>query len=229
MPDSPPFSQPRSPRAPLFIVRLACVLGAAALLGACASNDFLRQYNDVGQKKPAVANPYCKDVTQLKAEQLYGEWTLELPEANQRGRMRLSRHPEFSDSLRGHIQYGPVNAIASGDVTGGKFDLDESSDGKRLTGTWSGQLPPTACGDEIRGQWTELDTNLNSSFVLTRVKPVTQRAPAAVGSPGAVSRPGTAVSASPVTGARRNDDARDDVDDLPNGVRVDRVPDPGLN
>lgn len=209
--------------------RVALLVSGLLALSACSTESFLKQYNDIGLQKPAATNPYCKDVTQLKAEQLYGEWTLELPEANQRGRMRLSRHPEFSESLRGHIQYGPVNAIASGDVAGGKFDLDESSDGKRLTGTWSGSLPPAGCGDEIRGQWTELETNLSSSFVLYRVKPAEARptAPAALSTrpaPGSTAaRPGFA------NNAPTNNDTREDVDDLPNGVRVDRVPDPGLN
>ena len=209
--------------------RVALLVSGLLALSACSTESFLKQYNDIGLQKPAVTNPYCKDVTQLKSEQLYGEWTLELPEANQRGRVRLSRHPEFSESLRGHIQYGPVNAIASGDVAGGKFDLDESSDGKRLTGTWSGSLPPAGCGDEIRGQWTELETNLSSSFVLYRVKPAEPRAtaPAALSTTrpaqGSTARPGFANKAA------SNNDTREDVDDLPNGVRVDRVPDPGLN
>jgi hypothetical protein len=239
-----PASFAPAPCAPARIAQLAGLLGAAALLGACASNDFLRQYNDIGQKNQAPTATYCPDVRQLKAEQLYGEWTLELPEANQRGRMRLSRHPEFSESLRGHVQHGPVNAIASGDVSEGKFDLDESSDGKRLTSTWSGQLPAAACGDEIRGQWSDVDSNQSSSFVLYRVKPAAPRAtgPAAL----STTRPAPPVRPAPSTppaqaNARRpgfpntapsaahTDGAREDVNDLPNGVRVDRVPDPGLN
>ena len=114
-------------------------------------------------------------------------------------------------------------------MAGGKFDLDESSDGKRLTGTWSGSLPPAGCGDEIRGQWTELDTNLSSSFVLYRVKPAAPRATA----PAALSTRPTQSSAAARPGFANNaastNDTREDVDDLPNGVRVDRVPDPGLN
>lgn len=226
----PPAHLPRTPshRLPGRLGRVALLVSGLLALSACSTESFLKQYNDIGLQKPAVSNPYCKDVTQLKAEQLYGEWTLELPEANQRGRMRLSRHPEFSESLRGHTQYGPVNAIASGDVTGGKFDLDESSDGKRLTATWSGSLPPAGCGDEIRGQWTELETNLSSSFVLYRVKPAEPRAtaPAALSTQPArpaQARPGFAANPAPDNGTR------EDVDDLPNGVRVDRVPDPGLN
>jgi hypothetical protein len=230
-----PASFAPAPCAPARIAQLAGLLGAAALLGACASNDFLRQYNDIGQKNQAPTATYCPDVRQLKAEQLYGEWTLELPEANQRGRMRLSRHPEFSESLRGHVQHGPVNAIASGDVSEGQFDLDESSDGKRLTSTWSGQLPAAACGDEIRGQWSDVDSQQSSSFVLYRVKPAAPRAtgPAAL----STTRPAPPAQAnarrpgfpSTAPSAAHTDGAREDVNDLPNGVRVDRVPDPGLN
>ena len=78
-------------------------------------------------------------------------------------------------------------------------------------------------------QWTELETNLSSSFVLYRVKPAEARptAPAALSTRPAqgstAARPGFA------NNAPSHNDTREDVDDLPNGVRVDRVPDPGLN
>ena len=109
----------------------------------------------------------------MQPQALYGEWRLRLPQAGLSGRMRLSQHPDFSESLRGHIEYGAVKAIASGDVSAGNFDLDESSDGKRMTATWSGQLTLAGCGNEIRGTWTELNTERKSSFVLTRVQPAT--------------------------------------------------------
>ena len=82
--------------------------------------------------------------------------------------MTISRHPEFSESLRGHIAYGPVESIASGDLADGNFDLDESSDGKTMTATWSGNLVPERCGNEIRGEWQELSTGLKSTFILQR-------------------------------------------------------------
>ena len=95
-------------------------------------------------------------------------------------------------------------------------------------GTEDAEALNSGCGDEIRGQWTELETNLSSSFVLYRVKPAEPRAtaPAALSTQPArpaQARPGFAANPAPDNGTR------EDVDDLPNGVRVDRVPDPGLN
>ena len=129
----------------------------------------MRQYNDVGRALQTLRPATCPDVNTLKAADVHGEWRLALPQVNYVGQMRLSQHPEFSESLRGNLAYGAVQSIASGDVNGGNFDLDESSDGKRMTGTWSGKLTPGACGNEIRGTWTELDRDLRSTFVLTRV------------------------------------------------------------
>ena len=207
--------------------RQACgrvlAFSACMLLSACGSDQFLKQYEALASISTAVSSIYCKEpVKALKAEQLHGSWTLTLTQANLSGQMRLSRHPEFSESLRGNLRYGPVEAIASGDLTSGKFELDESSDGKRLTATWSGQLTESACGDEIRGTWTELDTNRTSDFVLVRVKPAaapTNRAGAPIPA-GRTNSRGDSIN---------NNFPREDVDDLPNGVRVDAVPDPGLN
>lgn len=95
----------------------------------------------------------CPDVVALGAGQLYGSWEVELPQAGLRGRLTLRQHPEFSASLRGEFDYGGHHSIASGDVEGGEFNLDESRDGKSLYAFWSGQLVPSACGAEIRGRW----------------------------------------------------------------------------
>ena len=50
----------------------------------------------------------------------------------------------------------------------GHLDLDESSDGKTMTGTWSGQIVPQQCGREIRGEWQDLEREAKSPFVLRR-------------------------------------------------------------
>jgi hypothetical protein len=112
-------------------------------------------------------------VTQLHAAHLYGSWTVELPQAGQRGILTLRQHPEFAASLRGEFRYGGQTSIASGDVEGGEFNLDESRDGKTLFAFWSGQLVPSACGAEIRGTWQPLAREgqpaaAESSFVLRR-------------------------------------------------------------
>ncbi|ARU04049.1 hypothetical protein CCO03_04600 [Comamonas serinivorans] len=204
---SSPVTFTRLVRARLW--RWAGLMGVLGLT-ACASDDFMRQYQDIGRTTlPALPTPRataepgtCRDVTRMTARDLYGEWRLSLLKPNVGGHMRLSQHPEFSESLRGHIAYGDVQAIASGDVTAGQFDLDESADGKRMTATWSGKLTPAACGNEIRGTWTDLERDQSSAFVLRRVGGAAAAADAA---------------STPVR------------DELPDGVQVLPVPEPSLN
>jgi hypothetical protein len=206
-PDPPdadmPLPTPSSARQALSrACRLPVLAGAALLLTACSSGDFLQQYQALDRTTKTAAAPTCQDVAKMTPRMLYGEWRLRLPQAGLSGRMRLSQHPEFSESLRGHIEYGAVKAIASGDLSAGNFDLDESSDGKRMTATWSGRLTPSGCGNEIRGTWTELDTSRRSDFVLTRLQPL---------SPS---------NAAPPPATR---------DELPEGVQVMPVPERSLN
>lgn len=158
--------------------RATALAATALLLGACAT-------------VPAEAPPAqsaataCPDVTRLRAPQLHGRWALLLPALGQRGQLTLRRHPEFSDSLRGEIDWGHgVTAIASGDVEGGEFNLDESRDGKSLAAFWSGQLTPAACGNEIRGIWQPLPGRTGAQahdtpFVLRRIPHAPGHAPAA--------------------------------------------------
>ena len=140
---------------------IAICLIAASALCACASARFDSEIPD------------CPDVTTLHAAHLYGSWLVELPQAGLRGTLTLRQHPEFSGSLRGEFRYGGQQSIASGDVEGGEFNLDESRDGKTLFAFWSGHLTPAACGAEVRGTWQPLGREgqpapKESSFVLRR-------------------------------------------------------------
>jgi hypothetical protein len=95
----------------------------------------------------------CPADDALRAPDLYGEWSVELPALGVRGHLTLKQHPEFSDSLRGLFDYGATHSIASGDIEAGDFNLDESRDGKSYYAFWTGHVQPGACGREIRGQW----------------------------------------------------------------------------
>lgn len=143
----------------------ALTLALAAALAGCASP------RTAPDATPKAAE--CTDVGTLGAGQLYGSWEVELPQAGLRGRLTLRQHPEFNASLRGEFDYGGRHSIASGDVEGGEFNLDESRDGKSLYAFWSGQLVPAACGAEIRGRWEPvatpgLTTPAASDFILRR-------------------------------------------------------------
>ena len=141
----------------------------ATALAGCASPP-RSSHDDVGGMVPNAVE--CPDVKTLRAAQLYGTWVLELTGTQQRGQLTLRQHPEFSESLRGEFRYGDQRSIASGDIEGGEFNLDESLDGKTLHAFWSGQLVAARCGAEIRGTWQTLprgdQPSLESPFVLRR-------------------------------------------------------------
>jgi len=146
--------------------RSALICLACCALAACAGVA-------PAPETTAIGTPECPDVTRLNAAQLYGSWIVELPQLGQRGTLTLRQHPEYAASLRGEFRYGGQSSIASGDVEGGEFNLDESQDGKSLYAFWSGQLVPSACGAEIRGKWQPLakpgqPAPRESDFVLRR-------------------------------------------------------------
>jgi|GEM_PF-959580 len=132
------------------------------------------------------STPSCPADDALRASDLYGQWSVELPALGIRGHLTLKQHPEFTDSLRGLFDYGNVHSIASGDIEAGDFNLDESRDGKSYYAFWTGHIQPGTCGREIRGQWerapldnaptatsdgTAAPSQSSSPFILRRIGP----------------------------------------------------------
>ena len=120
----------------------------------------------------ADTNPACPHLARWQARELYGRWSVELPQLGERGTLVLRRHPEFAASLRGEFDIAGVPSIASGDVEEGEFNLDESRDGKRLSAFWTGRLDAASCGREIRGTVQRLSVPgqgaVDTPFVLRR-------------------------------------------------------------
>ncbi|MFV0680892.1 hypothetical protein [Ottowia sp.] len=154
-----------------FICRTLLTISTSIALLACSTAP-LRPSPPSDGASPTSPDIECPDVTRLHAAQLYGSWTVALSQTGQHGTLTLRQHPEYSASLRGEFSYGGHTSIASGDVEGGSFNLDESRDGKSLFAFWSGQLTPSACGTEIRGVWQTLpkpgQPEQESPFVLRR-------------------------------------------------------------
>lgn len=153
--------------------RSALLWIAVSALSACATGQNHSENPAQPDTRPLTANPACPDLNRWSAERLYGTWHLELPALGLHGELLLRRHPEFSASLRGELNYGGHRAMASGDLEDGELNLDESRDGKSLHAFWTGQLVPSACGLEIRGTWQRLSKPgapaLESTFVLRRM------------------------------------------------------------
>jgi hypothetical protein len=111
-------------------------------------------------QSPAVV---CTPPADMVPAQLYGLWQLVLwPQAGgseaapaSTGALLFERHPEYPGSVRGNLKRTtPGNdrqALVSGDVTSGEFNLDESADGVVMDAVWEGTVTPSGCGQELRG------------------------------------------------------------------------------
>ncbi|MFN7122859.1 MAG: hypothetical protein ACK4NM_12600 [Hydrogenophaga sp.] len=109
---------------------------------------------------PAVV---CTLPADMAPAQLYGLWQLVLwPQAGgsetapaSTGALLFERHPEYPGSVRGSLKRTtPGNdrqALVSGDVTSGEFNLDESADGVTMDAVWEGNVTASGCGQELRG------------------------------------------------------------------------------
>ena len=109
---------------------------------------------------PAVA---CTPPADMAPAQLYGLWQLVLwPQDGgsettpaSTGALLFERHPEYPGSVRGNLKRTtPGNdreALVSGDVTSGEFNLDESADGVTMDAVWEGNVTASGCGQELRG------------------------------------------------------------------------------
>lgn len=113
-------------------------------------------------QQPTATAPalVCTEALAMTPAHLYGTWQLTLwrPEGSETaptstGTLRFERHPEFPGSVRGHLQRTATGvssqALVSGDVIEGQFNLDESSDGIAIDAAWVGA--PQDCGQTIRG------------------------------------------------------------------------------
>jgi hypothetical protein len=109
---------------------------------------------------PAAA---CTQPADMAPAQLYGLWQLVLwPQDGgsetapaSTGALLFERHPEYPGSVRGNLKRStPGNdrqALVSGDVTSGEFNLDESADGVTMDAVWEGNVTASGCGQELRG------------------------------------------------------------------------------
>jgi hypothetical protein len=105
----------------------------------------------------------CTPPADMAPAQLYGLWQLVLwPQAGgseaapaSTGALLFERHPEYPGSVRGDLKRTTPGhdhqALVSGDVTSGEFNLDESADSVNMDAVWEGNVTPSGCGQEIRG------------------------------------------------------------------------------
>lgn len=141
-----PLHQARRVRAFFFVLALASIAGATRAQAPCP--------------KPA-------DVTQTH---LLGLWRAEFQGLPRGATLLLEKHPEFEGSFTGALNRNGVRAQIAADVEKGEFTMEESSDGVRVSGSWSGEVVAGSCGREIRGTWQEeKDPPRTYPFVLRKL------------------------------------------------------------
>jgi hypothetical protein len=72
---------------------------------------------------------------------------------------------DIMDGIEGdYFVFGTTQKImVVGDLSRGVFVMEESHDGKKISGRWEG----TRDGDTLRGTWTSVDDTVSKPFVLT--------------------------------------------------------------
>ncbi|WBY00362.1 hypothetical protein PE066_12855 [Ramlibacter tataouinensis] len=102
----------------------------------------------------ALANAAdCPQPAEVTPLQMLGLWHAEFDGLAQGATLLLERHPVYAQSLRGAINRDGERRLVAGDIEEGEVTLEESADGRRIDGTWLGEVVPGSCGREIRGSW----------------------------------------------------------------------------
>ncbi|SDJ58539.1 hypothetical protein [Variovorax sp. OV700] len=148
-------------KAPLALVLLA------ALCTACA-----------GPAGPHTAQAGCPATAQdLPIEALYGDWQARFDGLPDAALVRLGKHPEYA-GVRGTITRTTAAPSArtsvaqlAGDVDDeGELAIDESLDGRSISGVWSGSLQPDSCGREFKGTWRNAADDSTHPFTLKKTE-----------------------------------------------------------
>ncbi len=111
----------------------------------------------------------CPQATEVTALHLYGAWQARWEGLDEPATLTLGRSQDYPDGLRGTLRRGTAQALVAGDVEKGVFTLEESTDGRAISATWTGTFPEQACGKEVRGQWTDTATRMERAFVLRKL------------------------------------------------------------
>ena len=146
--------------------RFALLL-VAALCTACA-----------GPAGPHTAEAGCPATAQdLPIEALYGDWQARFDGLPDAALVRLGKHPEYA-GVRGTITRTAVAPSArtsvaqlAGDIDDeGELAIDESLDGRSISGVWSGSLQPDSCGREFKGTWRNAADDSTHPFTLKKTE-----------------------------------------------------------
>ncbi|MDM0002696.1 hypothetical protein QTI24_29130 [Variovorax sp. J22P240] len=145
---------------------LVACLAAACVASACA----------VGAGGPeASTGAGCPSRgTEMPLEALFGTWEARIDGQKGVALVKLSQHPDYA-GVRGTIARGGDGAAATvaqvaGDIDDeGMLSLDESLDGRAISGVWLGELQASSCGKEWNGIWRDAASDSTHPFVLNKI------------------------------------------------------------
>ncbi|MBF5007556.1 hypothetical protein [Diaphorobacter caeni] len=121
----------------------AIVAITTTLLTACAS--------------PYGPRPACPTAQQMEQPELLGRWSVQMDGEPGPITIELGRHPEWEGTVKGSIQRPEFKSIVVGDVNKGELTMEESRDGKSVSGNWYGTVAEGSCARLIRGEWAGSD------------------------------------------------------------------------
>jgi hypothetical protein len=155
--------------------RAARVWLVAALLAGAAASSAQVAPGAAPAPAPEAAPPTCPaNGSELPTASLFGTWEARFEGLPGVATVQLGKHPDY-DGVRGTIRRdGSPGAPATvaqlaGDIgDDGMLNLDESEDGKAISGVWLGELQAASCGKEFKGVWRNAKDDSTHSFVLTK-------------------------------------------------------------
>lgn len=143
---------------------LACLAAACLLSGNALAEG----------EPPAAAAPGCPaTASDMPLESLFGTWEARFEGLPGVAKVQLAKHPEYA-GVRGTVTRGGGDTPSStaqlaGDVDeDGYLSLDESMDGRSISGVWLGALQAASCGKEFKGIWRNAADESTRPFVLTK-------------------------------------------------------------
>lgn len=114
--------------------------------------------------------PACPAPGDLAQADLVGTWRAEFEGLWDGATLHLIKHPEYEGSLSGSIDRKGVRGQVAGDIEDGGLTVEESADGKRISGTFLTDAVEGACGREFRGTWQAEDDTPPRKVVLRKVE-----------------------------------------------------------
>jgi hypothetical protein len=122
---------------------------------------------------PAQANACPASGADLPVEALYGQWEASIDGQPGVAKVHLDKHPDYA-GVRGTITRGsgPQAKVAqlAGDIDDdGLLSIDESLDGRAISGVWSGELQAASCGKSFKGVWRNAADDSTHAFVLNKI------------------------------------------------------------